>query len=100
LSDSYCAVNAVSDSIDSMGTLTIRKLDERVKAKLRVRAAENGRSMEDEVRGILAAAVSSSVEKPTNVYAAIRQRLAQAGIVGVDLSEVERGPMREPVAFD
>ena len=36
-----------------MSTLTIRNLDEDVKARLRVRAAENGRSMEAEVRAIL-----------------------------------------------
>jgi len=33
-----------------MASLTIRKLDDSVKAKLRVRAAEHGRSMEEEVR--------------------------------------------------
>src|ERR1044072_4291217 len=37
----------------SMASLTIRKLDEAVKAELRLRAARNGRSGEDEGRGIL-----------------------------------------------
>ena len=36
-----------------MATLTIRDLDEHLKAKLRVRATGNGRSMEAEVRDIL-----------------------------------------------
>src|SRR6478735_150382 len=36
-----------------MASLTIRQLDEAVKASLRLRAAKNGRSMEDEVRMIL-----------------------------------------------
>lgn len=36
-----------------MASLTIRQLDEAVKAALRLRAARNGRSMEDEVRMIL-----------------------------------------------
>jgi phosphopantothenoylcysteine decarboxylase/phosphopantothenate--cysteine ligase len=36
-----------------MASLTIRKLDEAVKAELRLRAARNGRSVEDEVRVIL-----------------------------------------------
>ena len=36
-----------------MANLTIRKLDDVLKAELRQRAAANGRSMEDEVRGIL-----------------------------------------------
>jgi phosphopantothenoylcysteine decarboxylase/phosphopantothenate--cysteine ligase len=36
-----------------MASLTIRKLDDAVKAELRLRAARNGRSVEDEVRVIL-----------------------------------------------
>jgi plasmid stability protein len=36
-----------------MTTLTIRGLDEETKARLRVRAARHGRSMESEVRAIL-----------------------------------------------
>lgn len=41
-----------------MGTLTIRHVDERTHARLRVRAATNGRSVEAEVRAILDAAVN------------------------------------------
>lgn len=41
-----------------MATLTIRDLDESIRQKLRVQAAEHGRSMEAEVREILAAAVA------------------------------------------
>ena len=40
-----------------MATLVIRDLDDEVKARLRVQAAENGRSMEAEARAILALAV-------------------------------------------
>jgi plasmid stability protein len=36
-----------------MSTLTVRNLDDDLKARLRVRAAENGRSMEAEARAIL-----------------------------------------------
>jgi phosphopantothenoylcysteine decarboxylase / phosphopantothenate---cysteine ligase len=36
-----------------MASLTIRRLDEAIKAELRLRAARNGRSVEDEVRVIL-----------------------------------------------
>jgi len=39
-----------------VASLTIRKLDDAIKAELRQRAARNGRSMEDEVRSILRAA--------------------------------------------
>jgi len=52
---------ACIDSVDSIAyatfmgsTLTIRNLDESVKQKLRVQAARHGRSMEAEVREILA----------------------------------------------
>jgi plasmid stability protein len=36
-----------------MGTLTIRNVDDVMKANLRIRVAENGHSMEEEVRLIL-----------------------------------------------
>ena len=38
---------------DGMATLTVRDLDAALKARLRVRAAEHGRSMEAEARAIL-----------------------------------------------
>jgi len=55
-----------------MATLTIRKLDESVKQKLRMAAARHGRSMEAEARSILArslaggggAEASGGVETP------------------------------------
>jgi plasmid stability protein len=40
-----------------MATLTIRNLPDDVRDRLRVRAAENGRSMEAEVREVLSQAV-------------------------------------------
>ena len=43
--------------------MTIRDLDDEVRDKLRVRAAQNKRSMEAEVRAILTAAVDSPVER-------------------------------------
>ncbi|MDE2751091.1 MAG: hypothetical protein OXI83_00810 [Gemmatimonadota bacterium] len=36
-----------------MASITIRNLDDGLKRRLRVRAAENGRSMEEEARDIL-----------------------------------------------
>src|SRR5690348_3157854 len=43
-----------------MASLTVRQLDERLKQLLRVRAAKNGRSVEDEVRTILRAAADET----------------------------------------
>ena len=42
-----------------MAQLLVRNLDDDVKARLRVRAAEHGRSMTDEVRVILRQAVEA-----------------------------------------
>lgn len=41
-----------------MSTLTVRNLDDDLKARLRVRAAQHGRSMEAEVREILREALA------------------------------------------
>ncbi|HET7255474.1 MAG TPA: flavoprotein, partial [Xanthobacteraceae bacterium] len=41
-----------------MASITIRQLDEDLKQRLRLRAARNGRSMEDEARTILGAAAA------------------------------------------
>jgi plasmid stability protein len=85
-----------------MATLTIRKLDDSVKTKLRIRAAENGRSMEEEVRAILAGAVELapvSPSQPHNFFESIRRDLAEAGIDGVELEIPPRGPGREPPDF-
>lgn len=46
-----------------MAVMTIRNLDDEVRDKLRIRAAQHGRSMEAEVRAILTAAVDSPVER-------------------------------------
>ena len=40
-----------------VASITVRNLDEGLKRQLRIRAAENGRSMEQEVRSILRAAL-------------------------------------------
>jgi antitoxin FitA len=80
-----------------MASITIRSLDDEVKRRLRVRAAEHGRSMEEEAREILRQVVGQ--EKPAhNLAAAIRARVAPLG--GVDLELPRREPMREPPAFD
>jgi plasmid stability protein len=77
-----------------MASITIRKLDEQTKERLRVRAAHNRRSMEDEARNILRSALSHGSRKPRNLADAIRKRFEPVG--GVDLSLPAREPMREP----
>jgi plasmid stability protein len=81
-----------------MASITIRRLDESTKAKLRVRAARHGRSMEEEAREILQAAVSAPEQSGKGLYESIRALFEPLG--GVDLPEIPRGPMREPPKFD
>jgi plasmid stability protein len=78
-----------------MATLMIRDLDEAVKARLRVRAARNGRSMEAEVRAILGAAVAEPAGR-RGLGSRIRQRFAD--IDDVDIVQPPR--TEQPRAAD
>jgi plasmid stability protein len=80
-----------------MGSILIRKVDDRLKRKLRVRAAKHGRSMEDEARDILKSALSKEAQPPRNLYDAIRARIEPLG--GVDLPELPSEPVRDPPKF-
>lgn len=62
-----------------MAMITVRNLDENIKRKLRLRAAQNGRSMEAEVRELLTAAVDWGYSPPANqAFAPIRESLQQS----------------------
>ncbi|HZT25820.1 MAG TPA: bifunctional phosphopantothenoylcysteine decarboxylase/phosphopantothenate--cysteine ligase CoaBC [Pseudolabrys sp.] len=62
-----------------MASLTVRQLDERLKKRLRLRAARNGRSVEDEVRTILRAAADEAGAGAADAFAAAPEpRGAQA----------------------
>jgi plasmid stability protein len=61
-----------------MSMLTVRDLDPEVKEKLRQRAARHGRSMEAEVRLILAAAVEAG-DEPLDLVASIREHFSGTG---------------------
>ena len=77
-----------------MATITIRNLDERTKSRLRVRAAHNSRSMEDEARTILRTALSEEASRPVDLASAVQARFRALG--GVDIRVAAREPMREP----
>lgn len=66
-----------------MATLMIRDLDEDVKARLRVQAAEHGRSMEAEARVLLAAALSGK-RPPRGLGSSIAKQFAEIGGVELD----------------
>jgi antitoxin FitA len=76
-----------------MASITIRKLDDALKRRLRIRAAEHGRSMEEEAREILRQAVDGTPAR-RDLGQAIHARFAAFG--GVELELPARGPMREP----
>jgi len=78
--------------------MTIRNLDEGVKARLRQRAASHGRSMEEEVRTILRAAVTAPPRSGAELLAAIRRRVEPLG--GIELELPPRTPPREPPRFE
>jgi plasmid stability protein len=74
-----------------MASITIRNLDDDLKRRLRVRAAEKGHSMEDEAREILRVALAPA-GPPRNLGQTIHDRFAALG--GVDSLPVQREPGR------
>lgn len=83
-----------------MATLTIRNLDERIKAQLRIQAARHGRSMEEEARTILRSAIEARQPAATaqGLGSRIHQHFAQLG--GVELDLPERCSLPTPAQFD
>lgn len=80
-----------------MAVMTIRNIDDVIKKRLRVRAAVNGRSMEDEARDILRSALSTDDPRPRNLGQAIHERFGPLG--GVDLPDLPREAIRQPADF-
>ncbi len=98
-----------------MASITVRNLDDGLKRRLRVRAAENGRSMEQEARDILRAALDEDAARQDdqdthrdaaygdnapsrNLGTMIRDLFQPYG--GAELEIPSREPMREPPTFD
>lgn len=77
-----------------MATLTIRNLEDPLKSRLRLRAAARNRSMEEEVRQILRAALQEPAEPTPDLGARIRARFAALGDVQVpiEVREAVRPP--------
>ncbi len=76
-----------------MASITVRNLDEGLKRRLRIRAAENGRSMEQEARDILHAALDEDTAPPKSLGTALHELFKPLG--GVELELRPREPMRE-----
>ena len=81
-----------------MGSITVRNLDDAVKNSLRVRAAQHGWSMEQEVRQILQQAVAPDQAAAISFAERVNQRFA--GLQGESLPIPVRKMARNPPAFD
>lgn len=79
-----------------MASITIRNIDDGLKSRLRIRAAEHGRSMEEEARVILRKALSPEPVSD-NLVASIRRKVEKFG--GVDLELPPRSFVGEPIDF-
>ncbi len=82
-----------------MASLTIRNLEEPIKELLRIRAAHNGHSMEEEVRQILRQTLTQDTQLSTNLAESIQKRFAQLGGVD-DLTIADREAIDEPPQFE
>jgi plasmid stability protein len=81
-----------------MASLTIRNLEESLKSRLRVRAATHGRSMEEEARVLLRAALPPEDRHAKGLGSAIHALFRPLG--GVDVAPPPREAMRDPPSFD
>lgn len=83
-----------------MASITIRKLPDETKRKLRIQAAEHDRSMEEEAREILRIELSKPPQRKerrktgADLVKAIREIFEPLG--GVELEIPPRGPIRDP----
>jgi len=81
-----------------MASITIRNLDENIKARLRIAAARHGCSMEEEVRRILRLTLMAE-DRTGQLGTRIHKRFAELG--GFELSETDRSaPRTAPVFTD
>jgi plasmid stability protein len=84
-----------------MAMLTIRNLDDALKTRLRIRAAEHGRSMEEEARRILRDALVSVPRDRKGLGSRIHQSiLERSGGGNLELpprSVPRRGPFAEQI---
>ena len=80
-----------------MASITIRNLDDNIKAKLRIQAAQHGLSMEQEAREILKANLDNPDHSEGTFLERIRSRFA-----GYHIDELQipaREPARDPPDF-
>jgi antitoxin FitA len=80
-----------------MAQILVRNLDDGVRDRLRRRAASKGRSMEEEVREILAAAVANEDAPQVGLGTAIAKEFAGIGLrKGEEIPELRGWGLRVP----
>ena len=77
-----------------MASITIRRLEDATKERLRIRASHHGRSMEEEAREILKVALTGKGTSERNLAESIRRRFAVLG--GVEFAALPRQRLRRP----
>jgi plasmid stability protein len=85
----------------AMTSIVISDVDDDLQHRLKVRAAEHGRSIEAEARDILRLALGGNKGQPaamTNLGDSIRAIVEPIG--GIELDIPPRKPIREPPKFD
>jgi plasmid stability protein len=77
-----------------MSSITIRNIDDKLKAILRMRAASHGVSMEQEVRNILQTTLTQDATQDSGLSFALRINQRFKGLGGDDLVLPERTTSR------
>lgn len=90
-------MKAVKATTAASSQMTIRNVDDALKRRLRIRAAHNGHSMEEEARQILRQALAPGEPVSGDLGARIHARFASIG--GVDLAIPPRERARRPPDF-
>jgi antitoxin FitA len=83
-----------------MSSITIRNLDDKLKASLRLRAARHGLSMEQEVRNILQNTLAADAGPSNGLDFALRITQRFKGLGADELNLPERLPARPLPSFD
>jgi antitoxin FitA len=85
------------EEVRIMAAVSIRNLDEETKRRLRIRAAQHGRSMEAEIRAILEEAVKEP-ERPGGLFTVLMDRFGAIGGVELDLQPRSTPPRAADLA--
>jgi plasmid stability protein len=84
----------------TMAQILVRKVDERLKVRLRSRARENGRSMEEEAREILRDALRQQTVAEVGFGTATAELFRDCGLKEGEEIHEWRGFPVEPITFD